>query len=210
MHCNHHGDGLGGIVACCLCVRLCVVIVVRVRYCCACGGLRAVVRLLHVYMLCVCACVCGKHFHCRQSMFCVVCVCVVVYLCCCWLPDVCEGRFVVHFLFILFLRSKQIGAIIWHFVIAHFRRCSFECVFLNVPPPQCTQSLSLSITGSFSSTFSLVLPFATRSGVVLPFGNQNRHIFLIDPSSLVSEHKLMAWNGIALVQVTCSTLHFVS
>jgi len=135
MHCNHHGDGLGGIVACCLCVRLCVVIVVRVRYCCACGGLRPVVRLLHVYMLCVCACVCGKHFHCRQSMFCVVCVCVVVYLCCCWLPDVCEGRFVVHFLIILFLRSKQIGAIIWHFVIAHFRRCSFECVFLNVPPP---------------------------------------------------------------------------
>ncbi len=30
---------------------------------------------------------------------------------------------------------------------------------------------------------------------------------VIDPSSLVSEHKLMAWNGIALVQVTCSTLH---
>ena len=90
----------------------------------------------------------------------------------------------------------------------------FAVVVLNVffwmSPPQFTQSLSLSITGSFSSTFSLVLPFATRSGVVLPFGNQNRHIFLIDPSSLVSEHKLMAWNGIALVQVTCSTLHFVS
>ena len=35
-------------------------------------------------------------------------------------------------------------------------------------------------------------------------------VCVIDPSSLVSEHKLMAWNGIALVQVTCSTLHFVS
>ena len=35
-------------------------------------------------------------------------------------------------------------------------------------------------------------------------------VCVIDLSSLVSEHKLMAWNGIALVQVTCSTLHFVS
>ncbi len=33
-------------------------------------------------------------------------------------------------------------------------------------------------------------------------------VCVIDPSSLVSEHKLMAWNGIALVQLTCSTLHF--
>ncbi len=32
-------------------------------------------------------------------------------------------------------------------------------------------------------------------------------VCVIDPMFRVSEHKLMAWNGVALVQVTCSTLH---